>query len=740
MTFPKRFYFYIICILSFLLGSESVVLAQHSVARQWNDILLESIRRDFARPTVHARNLFHISAAMYDAWTVFDETAEAYMLGKTVHGFTSNFEGFPIPDQFEQARDEAISYAAYRLITHRFQFSPGVEESLRECDSLLSYLGYDSSITTTDYAGGNAAALGNYIAAQMIAYGLQDGSNEQNDYANLFYRPVNFSLAPVLPGNQFLTDPNRWQPLTFQIFIDQSGNPVPGGLPPFLSPEWGIVSPFSLTADDLTVYERAGDPYWVYHDPGPPPYLDELGEGSSAEYQWGFALVSLWSSHLDPGDGVMMDISPGAIGNIDISSFPTTIEGLRDFYDELEGGDPGTGHEVNPHTGQAYEPQLVPRADYARVLAEFWADGPDSETPPGHWYTILNYVSDHPVFEKKFKGEGIVLDELEWDVKAYFLMGGAMHDAAVASWGIKGYYDYLRPISAIRWMAEQGQSSNPDLNNYSPRGIPLTPGLIEVVEANDLLAGENGENIGKIKLYAWRGPDYISDPDTDYAGVGWILAENWWPYQRPTFVTPPFAGYISGHSTFSRAAAEVMTLLTGDPFFPGGMGEFVAKKNEFLVFEEGPSVDVILQWATYRDASDQTSLSRIWGGIHPPADDIPGRLIGEKIGIQAFSFAETYFGEPKTIPPPPTIPSSDTLLAYPNPVEIGEQISFTLSKVEGEVRIQILDPTGRMVLNQMIDMEEKEVFWQQNFHWAPGLYMIRMIGDEWEDQTKFIIK
>jgi hypothetical protein len=108
-------------------------------------------------------------------------------------------------------------------------------------------------------------------------------------------------------------------------------------------------------------------------------------------------------------------------------------------------------------------------------------------------------------------------------------------------------------------------------------------------------------------------------------------------------VTPPFAGYVSGHSTFSRAAAEVLTLLTGDQFFPGGMGEFEVKANEFLVFEEGPSVDMTLQWATYKDASEQTSLSRIWGGIHPPADDLPGRLIGAQIGPQAYNLAERYF-------------------------------------------------------------------------------------------------
>ena len=55
------------------------------------------------------------------------------------------------------------------------------------------------------------------------------------------------------------------------------------------------------------------------------------------------------------------------------------------------------------------------------------------------------------------------------------------------------------------------------------------------------------------------------------------------------------------------------------------------------------SEDLTLQWATYQDASDQTSLSRIWGGIHPPIDDIPGRIIGDKIGKEAFALAKNYF-------------------------------------------------------------------------------------------------
>ena len=170
----------------------------------------------------------------------------------------------------------------------------------------------------------------------------------------------------------------------------------------------------------------------------------------------------------------------------------------------------------------------------------------------------------------------------------------------------------------------------------------METGYLELVEAGGVLAGDNDEHVDKIKLLAWRGPDFIDEPE-DVAGVGWILAENWWPYKRPSFVTPPFAGYVSGHSTYSRAAAEVLTALTGDAFFPGGMSGFEIHANEFLVFEGGPSVDMTLQWATYRDASDQCSLSCIWGGIHPPADDIPGRLIGIEVGTDAFALAESYF-------------------------------------------------------------------------------------------------
>ena len=368
---------------------------------------------------------------------------------------------------------------------------------------------------------------------------------------------------------------------------------------------------------------------------------------------------------------------------------------MREFYNFFEGGVTDTGYSVNPSTGAPYESQWVPRGDFGRVLAEFWADGPRSETPPGHWFTILNYVNDHPQFEKRFEGEGAIIKDLEWDVKSYFILAGAMHDVAVTVWGMKSYYDYIRPISAIRGMAALGQSSDSLLTSYHPGGLPLIEGHIELVEAGDTLAGATGEDTGKIKIFGWRGPDFITDDSN--AGVGWILAENWWPYQQPSFITPPFAGYVSGHSTFSRAAAEVMTLLTGDPYFPGGMGVFDAKQNEYLIFEEGPSIDLELQWATYRDASDQASLSRIWGGIHPPIDDIPGRKIGATIGPEVFEFAKTYFGGTSTpIRDLNTKDENGFIINHPNPARDETTFEYSIH-VAGEVQINVFDLSGRKI-------------------------------------------
>lgn len=732
----------------FIITLPLLTFGQHSVARDWNEELLGAIRKDFARPTVHARNLFHSSIVMYDTWAVFNNQAETVFLGKTFGDYTCNFNEVGSPIDVDLARHEMMSYAMFRLLNHRFADSPGKATSLASFAALFASYGYDESFVSLDYSTGSYAALGNYLANEIITFGYQDGANEQNGYANRYYTARN---KPLITGvyddtiflphdrksggntNRYAFNPNLWQPLSFAYFVDQSNNIIPQDTPEFLSPEWGEVTPFSLSIDDLEILYNRFDCY-VYNDPGPPVYIENSNEdGIDDPYKWHFSLVASWSSKLDPADPTMINISPGALGNVDVQDYPETFEEYKAFYDFENGGDIGTGHLLNPVTNLPYEAQMVKRADYARALAEFWADGPDSETPPGHWYTILNYVSDHPETIKKLRGQGALLSDLEWDVKCYLALGGAMHDSAVTTWGIKGYYEYIRPISAIRYMAAKGQSSDANLASYDPHGIPLIPGFTELIETGDALAGLDDKNVGRIKIYAWKGPDFISNQDTDVAGVGWIIGTHWWPYQRASFVTPPFAGYLSGHSTFSRAAAEVMTLLTGDAFFPGGMGTFDIVQNEFLVFEEGPSESFTLQWATYRDASDQTSLSRIWGGIHPPIDDIRGRIIGEKIGIDAFNLSSQYFQGTLSID---NVASENKTILYPIP--FSNHIMLKINYTE-RVDFQLYSMDGKKILNRTIDT--KEAIKIQLPSLSSGIYFAKLVNSNKEVVlTKKIIK
>jgi hypothetical protein len=232
------------------------------------------------------------------------------------------------------------------------------------------------------------------------------------------------------------------------------------------------------------------------------------------------------------------------------------------------------------------------------------------------------------------------VDDLEWDVKVYLALNAAVHEAACAAWALKRYYDGWRPIEAIRYMGQRGQSTDPAGPSYHTNGLPLEPGLIEVVTQETAQPGgrHQGLPVGVVAVLAW--PGQPADPTNDYSGVRWILAADWIPYQKKTFVTPAFPGYISGHSTFSRAAAEVLAAVTGSPFFPGGLATYTVNS---LGFEHGPTRPVQLQWATYFDASDQAGLSRLWGGIHVSVDDLTGRRVGAECGKAAWNLARQYF-------------------------------------------------------------------------------------------------
>ena len=585
---------------------------QRSVARAWNEQMLAAIRIDSPRPTVHARNLFHVSMAMYDAWAAFDPVAQPVLVDESASAAL-------LTDS--DARERAISHAAYRVLAHRFGGSLGAGTTLPRLDACMLALGFDAGADTL--IGGSAEAIGNRIAAAVIAHGLHDGANEQQSFIDpIPFFPVNSPMLVQLPGTGGLVDINAWQPL------------IPPGAPgvqSFLTSQWRDVLPFAA---------QRPSPGAPYADPGTPP---RLGLDRSEQVRADVVALIRYSSQLDPADAALLNTSPAVRGN------------------NALGSNDGLGHAANPADGSPYPDNLVRRGDWTRALAEFWADGPRSSTPPGHWNEIANAVTDHPALLQRVRGQGAPVDDLEWDIKLYLALNGALHDTAIATWEIKRRYNASRPITLIREMATLGQSSDPASAHYHPNGLPLEDGLIEVITAASSAAGERHAHLaahaGKIAIRAWAG--HPANPATQAGGSAWILGERWIPYQQRNFVTPPFPGYTSGHSAFSRAAAEVLTGLTGDSFFPGGFAEarIAADGSGFaLGFEYGPSAPLALQWATYFDAADEAGLSRLYGGIHPSYDDLPGRIVGHQIGTAAWQRAVALFGTAAQASPVPPMP------------------------------------------------------------------------------------
>jgi hypothetical protein len=293
----------------------------HSVARVWDEALLDAIRRDTPAPTVHARNLFHTSAAMWDAWAAYDSKAEGYFVKEKLRA-----------DDVEAAREAAMSYAAYRLLLHRYSVAAGLQETFDELAKTMQSLCYDIDFVSTE--GDSPAALGNRIAAKVIAYGRVDGAHEPIRYAPVKFAPVNPPLVVSEPGTT-MTDPSRWQPLALAQFVAQNGLPIPGKVQSFIGPYWGHVKSFGLPASGV------GVPI----DTGPPP---ELGNpASDTEFKNEAVDIIRYSSHLDPGDGETVDVSPASLGGNDL------------------GTNDGSGHEENPSTGEPYDADRVLHGDYA---------------------------------------------------------------------------------------------------------------------------------------------------------------------------------------------------------------------------------------------------------------------------------------------------------------------------------------------------------------------------------------
>jgi len=220
--------------------------------------------------------------------------------------------------------------------------------------------------------------------------------------------------------------------------------------------------------------------------------------------------------------------------------------------------------------------------DTQKVIAEYWADGPHSELPPGHWNLFAQQVA-------RRDRTGASEHDLDVAVKLFFALTNAIFDAGCCAWDNKVAFDSVRPITAVRWLFHGRQ------------------------------------------IRAWGGPG---------RGTQTIAGEDWFPYQPTSFPTPPFAEYSSGHSNFSAAGAEILRLFTGSDRFGGSVSVPPGSSR----VEPGlvPATDVTLSWRTFSDAAAQAGISRRYGGIHFKQGDLDARATGRAAARRCWQVARTH--------------------------------------------------------------------------------------------------
>lgn len=247
-----------------------------------------------------------------------------------------------------------------------------------------------------------------------------------------------------------------------------------------------------------------------------------------------------------------------------------------------------SGDQFRPHPPQQFTTQgFIDQARYVidlqahltptqKVIAEYWADGPRSELPPGHWMLFSAFVVER---------DHMHLDDT---VKLFFAVSNAILDASIATWEAKRYYDYCRPITAIRYLFR-----------------------------------------GKI-IQAWGG-----------AGKGTVSlpGEMWRPFQVNTFPTPPFAEYTSGHSAFSMAAATVLKLFTHNDKF----GYFYMQQKPLAADPSEEVVGIVMKWDTFTHAALDAGESRLYGGIHFYEGNVAGLEMGRKVGELVYEKAASFW-------------------------------------------------------------------------------------------------
>ena len=162
----------------------------------------------------------------------------------------------------------------------------------------------------------------------------------------------------------------------------------------FLTPQWGNVTPFALSSGS------------EFRPASPEPFL--LVDGTLNMADQTITLI----------DGRVLNIDRSLIGTVINPAFIQQAQEVIDFSANL--------------------------TDREKLIAEFWEDGGGTSFPPGTFMTFGQYVSAR---------DNNSLDE---DAILFFALANSVFDAGIATWESKLFYDYVRPVRAIRDLGQLG--------------------------------------------------------------------------------------------------------------------------------------------------------------------------------------------------------------------------------------------------------------------------------------------
>jgi hypothetical protein len=234
-----------------------------------------------------------------------------------------------------------------------------------------------------------------------------------------------------------------------------------------------------------------------------------------------------------------------------------------------------------------------------KAIVEIMRDGPKSTSQSGQWFRTANEVS---LRDKH---------TLEQDIKMYFALGAVGLDAFIAAWDSKLHYNSSRPWTLV---------------HYLYRGASIF--------------GWGGAGKGTVKL----------------------LGEDWKPFSPSNFITPPFPGYVSGHSTVSGGSARILELITGSDYYGFSTVWEVGSLTEpglpahpsypaYLMqqVEGKPLPDlniskfVPISFPTFTSVAEVAGVSRILGGFHIQSDNIDGLVLGRKVASKVWKKVDQLF-------------------------------------------------------------------------------------------------